>query len=409
MIVNNAYLSTLLLEYSPLCALFRKNNEDVRFVGGIVREAFKSNMNKIYTKNLYETNIDMATTMKYDNMVHMLSTNNVKVVVNSKLNQMCTISYNNALVNISSILSDWENDSRRRDLTINSLYYDFDKKLHDYTGGYTDLMLGNINFNTNIDASLVSDPLRAVRYIRFYASHGINEIPNTILYKLEDHIAKSFHRINKNKFTIEIFKLFDSENKNLKNTLVSLENTQIMQILFSVNSINYNDVLRLLESGYKIGAILFTYTFLEYSCKRLSHSVQITNKQLAYLEKLDSITSNVNKIFDLKDIIVSNTYNKHIILDCLLVSFVKKRNVLFKYKNHESIIKTYKHLDKAIAFIDKLNIPKFEITNYDLLQLDYNPKVFQDILYHTKVYWYDNEYANKEKCIDWIVNFYNSK
>lgn len=409
MIVNNAYLNSLLLEYSPLCALFRKNDGEIRFVGGVVREALKADVDKHYSKNLHETNIDMVTNLNYDQTIRLLSTNNIKIIINNKLNQSCTISYNNTLITITSILLDWESDAKKRDLTINALYYDFDKKLYDYSGGFTDLMFSNISLINDLDTSLELDPFIIIRYLRFHASHGNTKISSTMLHKLENYISKSYHLINKNKLTIEIFKLLNTDNKNIKNTIMSLENTQIMQIIFSSNSVNYNDLLYLLDTGYKIGPLLLMYTFLEYSCKKISNVIQITNKQLAYLEKIDYITTNINKIFDMQDIILSNTYNKNILFDCLFISFVKKRNILFKYKNDEFAISTIKMLDKVLAFIDRLKVPKFEVTNYDLLQLDYNPKHFQDILFHCKKYWYDNNYLSKEKCIEWITDFYNTK
>lgn len=62
-----------------------------------------------------------------------------------------------------------ESDSKRRDLTINSLYYDIDKReVIDFNGGFEDLKNGKINTVGDPNERFQEDALRLIRIIRFF-------------------------------------------------------------------------------------------------------------------------------------------------------------------------------------------------------------------------------------------------
>ena len=62
-----------------------------------------------------------------------------------------------------------EEDAKRRDLTINALYYDPSEAcLYDYVGGYADLVDRRVRCVGNPMARFREDPLRVLRYIRFF-------------------------------------------------------------------------------------------------------------------------------------------------------------------------------------------------------------------------------------------------
>ena len=71
--------------------------------------------------------------------------------------------------------TDIEGDVRRRDLTINALFYDIDKKeIVDLVGGIADLKKKNIRCVGNADRRFKEDPLRKLRALRFQARLGGN-------------------------------------------------------------------------------------------------------------------------------------------------------------------------------------------------------------------------------------------
>ncbi|CAF3798191.1 unnamed protein product [Adineta steineri] len=62
----------------------------------------------------------------------------------------------------------WSIDAHQRDLTINSLSMDKDGIIYDYTNGIDDLKLNRIRFNGNILQRLQENPIRVLRYFRFF-------------------------------------------------------------------------------------------------------------------------------------------------------------------------------------------------------------------------------------------------
>lgn len=75
-------------------------------------------------------------------------------------------------------------DAKRRDLTINSLYYNLDtKKVEDYTGGFDDLKSKILKTPISPIETLTEDPLRALRVIRF-----VSKMPG---FKLDDSLLSA--------------------------------------------------------------------------------------------------------------------------------------------------------------------------------------------------------------------------
>jgi len=65
--------------------------------------------------------------------------------------------------------TDWATDARRRDFTINALYWDLDGMIYDYHTGLADLQKGVLRFVGEPQLRLQEDHLRLLRWARFYA------------------------------------------------------------------------------------------------------------------------------------------------------------------------------------------------------------------------------------------------
>ena len=84
-----------------------------------------------------------------------------------------------------------QEDAKRRDLTINSLYYNIStEKVHDYNNGLDDLVNQVIKTPTDPDITFNDDPLRILRVIRFSTRFGWGIEKNTWL-----GMVKNVHRI----------------------------------------------------------------------------------------------------------------------------------------------------------------------------------------------------------------------
>ena len=68
--------------------------------------------------------------------------------------------------------TDWTEDARRRDFTMNALYCGPKGQLFDPLGGLDDCLSGRVRFIGDPDARIAEDRLRVYRYFRFVVSHG---------------------------------------------------------------------------------------------------------------------------------------------------------------------------------------------------------------------------------------------
>lgn len=68
--------------------------------------------------------------------------------------------------------TDWVEDAKRRDFTLNALYCAGDGTLYDPLGGLDDLRAGIVRFIGSAETRIAEDGLRVFRFFRFSASHG---------------------------------------------------------------------------------------------------------------------------------------------------------------------------------------------------------------------------------------------
>ncbi|MGB0934964.1 MAG: CCA tRNA nucleotidyltransferase [Alphaproteobacteria bacterium] len=69
-------------------------------------------------------------------------------------------------------IDNWEEDARRRDLTMNALYVDMDGTMYDPVGGLPDIEQGRVRFIGTARNRIKEDYLRILRFFRFYAYYG---------------------------------------------------------------------------------------------------------------------------------------------------------------------------------------------------------------------------------------------
>lgn len=71
---------------------------------------------------------------------------------------------------------DWTEDAKRRDFTMNALYADIDGTVHDPLGGRADLDARRVRFIGDASARIQEDYLRILRFFRFQAHYGQEQI-----------------------------------------------------------------------------------------------------------------------------------------------------------------------------------------------------------------------------------------
>lgn len=172
---NSQYGFILSLQLTTVLQVFDKYKYDIRLCGGAVRDIL---MGKI------PTDLDFATTATPDEMIDILTKENIRMVNKGGLKHgTVTPHVDGVNFEITTLridvetdgrhaevqyTTDWKLDAGRRDLTVNSMYLGMDGTVYDYYNGYEDLQKRQIRFVGNPRTRIAEDFLRILRYFRFY-------------------------------------------------------------------------------------------------------------------------------------------------------------------------------------------------------------------------------------------------
>lgn len=153
---------------------FKKSGKKLYVVGGAVRDAILGKMPKDF---------DLATDAKPDEVINIAKKNGLKYTEVGKAFGVVVIDDMELATFRADIgkgrrpdrveYTDIYGDVKRRDLTINALFYDLDKnEIVDLVGGIKDLQRNKIRTVGNAIDRFDEDPLRKLRAIRFAARLG---------------------------------------------------------------------------------------------------------------------------------------------------------------------------------------------------------------------------------------------
>jgi poly(A) polymerase len=151
---------------------------EVRFVGGCVRDALLGRAIK---------DIDLATPDPPETVVSLLKEAGLKAVPTGIDHGTVTAVIEGEPFEVTTLrrdvetdgrhakvefTDDWRADAARRDLTFNAMSLSPDGTLHDYFGGYEDLIAGRVRFVGDAVRRIEEDVLRLLRFFRFFAHYG---------------------------------------------------------------------------------------------------------------------------------------------------------------------------------------------------------------------------------------------
>jgi len=188
-----------------------KDKVTARFVGGCVRK---------HLSNEKIDDIDIATILTTDQIKEKFKDTNLKVIDTGVKHGTVTIVSKNHKVELTTLRKDiktdgrhaeveytdsWQQDSERRDFTINAIYMDINGKLYDPQMGTVDLKNKNIKFIGDPQKRIEEDYLRIVRFIRFKVMYDIVVEPTT-----SDAIKQNLdgiQKISKERILIELLKI----------------------------------------------------------------------------------------------------------------------------------------------------------------------------------------------------------
>lgn len=151
---------------------------DARIVGGAVRNAL------IGTP---VTDVDIATTAVPDEVMRIAKQAGLAAVPTGIAHGTVTVIAHHRPIEVTTLrrdietfgrqarvtfTTDWAEDARRRDFTLNALYCDAAGTVHDPLGGYPDLVARRVRFIGRAEDRIREDFLRILRFFRFTATYA---------------------------------------------------------------------------------------------------------------------------------------------------------------------------------------------------------------------------------------------
>jgi len=375
------------------------------FVGGCVRKLLKKEL---------VNDIDIATNLSPDELKNILRENNINFIETGITHGTITVVINKIKFEITTLrkdvstdgrhanvefISDWEEDAKRRDFTINAIYSDLKGEIYDPLGGLKDLENKIVKFIGDPNERIREDYLRILRYFRFYTQYnnhqhdikivqaikkGLNGIRKISKERILDEFSKilnlkNFYELFNNEFSCSVIltifpqlKHYDrfSAIQNIPNKIINRLNVPlILSILLIDNSDNCE-------------FFLFKFKFSNRDKKKI----------LFLLNKFKKI--NVKELLDEKKLVkLAYLGNAAEIIDLLVfLTFVSK----------EIDVNT---VEKRISFLDKLRLPVFPITA-DYLKLKYNFSESKELGFALKKLeqsWIDNNFIIDKNDIKTIL------
>ncbi|RWS23077.1 CCA tRNA nucleotidyltransferase 1-like protein [Leptotrombidium deliense] len=163
--------------------LFKSANYELRIAGGAVRDILRGQVPQ---------DVDFATDATPTQMINLLEkhADRVRLILTRSGQQHGTVTariddkeqYEVTTLRIDKktdgrhaeveFIKDWQLDANRRDLTINSMFLDFDGTLYDFFDGLPHLKNNVIRFVGNAEDRITEDYLRILCYFRFFARYG---------------------------------------------------------------------------------------------------------------------------------------------------------------------------------------------------------------------------------------------
>ena len=353
-------------ELNKLFEIFVKNGDELRLVGGCIR-------NFLLDKEIND--YDLCSIYAPDEMIEILNKNSIKYLTVGKSFGTITTIINNKHFEITTLREEYENDGRhtktkyiknystdakRRDFTINALYMDKNKNIYDYFSGLTDLKIGFIRFIGDAKVRIEEDYLRILRFFRFFAYCGVFYDNNALLECKKQ--AKNIEKLSSERITAEFSKILMSHFccKTLK---IMDDNDILKYILYNKNKINFDNLQIFLAIKNFID---FQYDFIfilslissnnEINLSRLS----LTNKQKKHFENLEQYKfKNISDFEIRKSFFLLN--DKQLIKELLLICYC-------------SNFSTFSVIQERLKFIDNLDAFNFKITGNDLISAGFSDK-----------------------------------
>lgn len=297
---------------------------------------------------------------------------------------------------------DWEEDSKRRDLTINALYLDIHGKIYDFHSGIEDLMKFRLRFIGDPLQRIQEDYLRMVRYCRFIGYFGTNNLDELTVSAICN--ASGFlSRISHERIANEMRKMLISDyccyavNIMIALNLLDYSLKPTQEYIFCFNLSEY---LRIMQNSSK-AALSHTERLLAINFLLLRQERSFYNglrkNILKYMSKIQQIIDS-NALSNFRDISLKEIkqiylqfyhYDPTILCDYLIFRFCEES--VLKLNSKE--ILNIEMLRGAMLCIQELDatVDQMPITPKILIEYGFDPKRITALMMRCRSAWLEQE------------------
>ncbi len=391
-------------------SIIRDSGEDIRFVGGCVRNAII---------NIPVQDTDLATTCLPGDVELLLAKHHIKTinigkdfgtiiaVVGKESYEITTlrkdVEFYNGRHAVVEHTTDWREDAARRDFTFNAMSYcPYQDKLFDYFSGREDLSKGLVRFIGRAEDRVKEDYLRILRFFRFYACYGESFDQDSFNACIKN--SKHLSLISAERKWQELSKILSSEryidvlelmiNNGVLDDVVTFHvSKDIIPALKLINS-----KLQSFSHAYTAVFILFILAYLSgASVQVLKKALSLSNKEMRYLSSIYACIEEIQDR-DIEDSLYLYVFKwKDILLDALIITYASKssnklRGGVFQIKD-----------------IIEHNQMIFPVSGHDIMQnfeIKESNKQIGVLLEIGKKYWCNTGFsATKNEIIEYIKNY----
>jgi poly(A) polymerase len=381
-------------EIKQLFKVFHQNGTESRLVGGCVRDA---------QLGIKATDIDVAVNVPPDKAKQILEQAGIKVIPTGIDHGTITAVINKIPFQITSLRQDWQTfgrhakvifgtdwleDAKRRDFTMNAIYLDGQGNLYDPFDGAKDLKEGIVRFIGEPKQRIQEDYLRILRYYRFLAYYG-KDVPKSVdeLSELKNGLLN----LSKERIQNEFFKLLAAKDPRM--SLKLMEKDTVFETLFgySLDLAHLFSIIEL-ELSLKIEPGLFRrlYALFGTDDEMYANSFCLSRQQKQYLNQLDKALSYLDRRYIYYD------FGSKIFLDWVLLNSVQRKL---------SMTEQQKHYQSESKWLSELQHSCFPLSGADLLEAGFSegPEI-GTILKMCKSWWIELDFKpNKDACLKYCL------
>jgi len=211
-----------------------KNKQVAMFVGGCVRKFLTD-------ENIDD--IDIASIFSPKELKEKFKDSEFKIIDTGIEHGSVTVVLNSSKFEITTLREDvktdgrhaevlftenWQQDSNRRDFTINAIYMDRRGQIYDPQNGRHDLKKRKVKFIGEPTLRIEEDYLRIIRFIRFSVEYNCKQSDPKTIESIKLNL-NGIKNISKERILSELYKIFK-----LKNIINILENNDIKNIFLVI-------------------------------------------------------------------------------------------------------------------------------------------------------------------------------